>query len=132
MALLQSRGAMIRRERPRACEDPGQGPRADRPLPSLSRDVLRAWRLIERFTAGRSLVAYEADPMLSAAVARKFEVVGEALKLADAADDAIVERIPDLRVIVGLRNRIIHGYDAVDSETIWNLVNPCALAAGGA
>lgn len=85
-------------------------------------DALEACRLIERFTAGRTLDEYESDPMLSAAVERKFEIVGEALRLADAADPSIARSIPDLRLVVGLRNRIIHGYDAVDAETIWNVV----------
>lgn len=85
-------------------------------------DALLACRLIERFTAGRSLADYEADPMLSAAAERKCEVIGEALKLADAADETVALQLPDLRLIIGLRNRIVHGYDAVDSETIWNVV----------
>lgn len=85
-------------------------------------DALEACRLIAQFTAGRTLADYDADPMLSAAVERKFEIIGEALKLADAADASVVDRIQDLRMIVGMRNRIIHGYDAVDSETIWSVV----------
>lgn len=85
-------------------------------------DALEACRLIAQFTRGRTLADYDADPMLSAAVERKFEVIGEALKLADIADPSVADAIPDLRMIVGMRNRIIHGYDAVDSETIWNVV----------
>ena len=60
--------------------------------------------------------------MLSAAVERKFEIIGEALRLAEDADETVTEMIPDLRKIVGMRNRIIHGYDAVDAETIWNVI----------
>lgn len=85
-------------------------------------DALEACRLIALFTASRTFVDYEADPMLSAAVERKFEIIGEALRLADSADESIVESIPELRLIVGLRNRIIHGYDVVDNETIWNVI----------
>lgn len=85
-------------------------------------DALEACRLIERFTLNRTFDEYEADAMLSAAVERKFEVIGEALRLADAADAAVADLIPDLRMIVGMRNRIIHGCDSVDDETIWNVV----------
>lgn len=85
-------------------------------------DALEACRVIDRFTTGRTLAEYEADEMLSAAVERKFEIIGEALRLAEAADPSLTESVPDLRMIIGMRNRIIHGYDAVDSETIWNVV----------
>ncbi len=85
-------------------------------------DALAACQLIAQFTAGRTLDDYDADPMLSAAVERKYEIIGEALRLAEMADPSVLDALPDLRKIVGMRNRIIHGYDAVDSETIWNVV----------
>jgi uncharacterized protein with HEPN domain len=85
-------------------------------------DAREACRLIATFTAGHSINDYEADPMMSAAVERKFEIIGEALRLAEADDPSLAEAIPDLRQIIGMRNRIIHGYDAVDSETIWNVI----------
>jgi uncharacterized protein with HEPN domain len=31
--------------------------------------------------------------------------------------------VTDLRRIVGLRNRIIHGYDTVDDEILWRLLH---------
>lgn len=85
-------------------------------------DALQAARLVALFTERRTFEEYESDPMLSAAVERKFEIIGEALRLAEAADPSVADAIPDLRKIVGMRNRIIHGYDAVDNETIWNVV----------
>jgi uncharacterized protein with HEPN domain len=30
--------------------------------------------------------------------------------------------IPNVRRIVGLRNRIIHGYDSVDDELLWQTI----------
>ena len=30
--------------------------------------------------------------------------------------------IPNLRRIVGMRNRIIHGYDSVDDELLWQTI----------
>jgi uncharacterized protein with HEPN domain len=30
------------------------------------------------------------------------------------------ERIPDVKDIIGMRNRIAHGYDEIDKELIWS------------
>ena len=44
-------------------------------------DALDACRAIRDFTAGRDLAAYIADPMVRAAVERKFEILGAVLRL---------------------------------------------------
>ena len=85
-------------------------------------DAQKACELIRRFTAGHTFEEYDVDVLLSSAVERQFKIVGEALKLADSADETVADRVPDLRRIVGLRNRIIHGYDAVDNLVIWRIV----------
>jgi uncharacterized protein with HEPN domain len=55
-------------------------------------------------------------------VERQFEIIGEALGIAAKEDDSLLETIPDLPRIVGLRNRLIHGYDSVDPELVWDVV----------
>jgi uncharacterized protein with HEPN domain len=55
-------------------------------------------------------------------VERKFEIIGEALKLAHEADPSVLTIIPDLRRIVGTRNRIIHVYEAVDQLILWDAI----------
>jgi uncharacterized protein with HEPN domain len=60
--------------------------------------------------------------MLQAAIERKFEILGEALNRAEESDLELAERVPAVRRIVGMRNRIIHGYDAVDEEILWDAV----------
>jgi len=44
------------------------------------------------------------------------------LNAASKEDKSFVEMIPDLPRIVGLRNRLIHGYDAVDAEIVWDVI----------
>jgi hypothetical protein len=39
-----------------------------------------------------------------------------------AADSSLEEKMSELPRIVGLRNRLIHGYDSVDDEIIWDIV----------
>jgi uncharacterized protein with HEPN domain len=55
-------------------------------------------------------------------VERRFGIMGEALNRAVDLDPELEDRIPELREIVGLRNRLIHGYDAVDDRIIWDIV----------
>lgn len=37
-------------------------------------------------------------------------------------DPDLERRIPDARAAIGLRNRIVHGYDTVDDPLIWRVV----------
>ena len=60
--------------------------------------------------------------MLRSAVERQFEILGEALNLASELNPDIRASLPDLSRIVGMRNRIIHGYDSVDDEIVWDAI----------
>ncbi len=66
---------------------------------------------------------YERNLMLRSAVERQFEIIGEALNHAEIEQPELATLIPDLRRIVGLRNRIIHGYDSVDDQLLWQMVH---------
>ncbi len=85
-------------------------------------DALNACRAIQDFVGEQDFTAYEQDPMLRSAVERQFEIIGEALGQARHEDDSLPERLPELSRIVVLRNRVIHGYDTVDDEIIWDIV----------
>ena len=41
---------------------------------------------------------------------------------AGSAEPSLATQIPDFHRIIGLRNRLIHGYDNVDDEIIWDVV----------
>lgn len=82
-------------------------------------DARAAAAAILDFTRGRTAEAYAADPMLSAAVERKFTMLGEALgQLAKAAPE-IAGQIPDLPRIVAFRSLLVHGYAVVEPARIW-------------
>jgi uncharacterized protein with HEPN domain len=83
-------------------------------------DILSACDFIIRHTDGMTLDDYLQSELIRAAVERKLEIIGEALGQAEALDPAICERIPEIRRIVGMRNRLIHGYDAVDDDIVWS------------
>jgi len=71
------------------------------------------------FTAGRTLADLESDLLLSSAVERQLQNMGEALAQLDRAFPAIAERIPKLADIVGFRNILVHGYRDLDYATVW-------------
>jgi uncharacterized protein with HEPN domain len=85
-------------------------------------DVLASGRSICEWCSARSFSDYERDRQLRRAVEREFEVIGEALNRLSQADSMVAARIGERQRIIGFRNRIIHGYDAIDDATVWGVV----------
>jgi uncharacterized protein with HEPN domain len=83
------------------------------------KDALDAGTAIERRVQGLTLEDYAADEILTDAVERRFEVLGEALNRALRTDPSLVERIPEARDVVGFRNVLAHGYDVVSNATVF-------------
>lgn len=85
-------------------------------------DALQACLAIEQFTAGADFTNFMANAMMRSAVERQIEIIGEALNLAQQADTTLEEKLPEIWQIIGMRNRIIHGYDSVDEMIVWDVV----------
>jgi uncharacterized protein with HEPN domain len=85
-------------------------------------DVQQAIASIQRLTASASQDDFLANEMLQLAVAFQFGAIGEALKKASELDSSLQVVIPDLRLIIGMRNRIFHGYDEIDFELLWDTI----------
>ena len=83
-------------------------------------DALEACRTIQGFTSGHSLDTYCANHLLRSAVERQFEILGEALGRMRRADHEFNDRLPEIGAIIGMRNRIILGYDSVDDAIVWD------------
>lgn len=86
------------------------------------RDVLESCESIRVYTAGMDFAAYERDPLVRDGVERRLGIIGEALNRAADFEPDLRERIPEFHRIVGLRNRVIHGYSVVDNEVVWDVV----------
>jgi uncharacterized protein with HEPN domain len=74
----------------------------------------------EYLGARRSFSKYQSDRKLRRAVERELEIIGEAMNNLLKIEPDIA--ITAARKIVGLRNRIIHAYDAVDDPMVWDIV----------
>lgn len=84
-------------------------------------DMVQAIRRIQEFTTGLSFADYEASLLIQSAVERQLEILGEA---AGRVSDALRQSHPDIdwRRTVGLRNIIIHRYDEIQQDIIWNII----------
>jgi len=71
---------------------------------------------------GRTRTDLDKDRQLNLSLVRLLEIVGEAAGRVPADERA---RHPDIpwSEIVGLRNRLIHGYDSVDFDILWQIVS---------
>ena len=71
---------------------------------------------------GRTRAQLDSDRQLNLSLVRLLEIVGEAAGRVPAEDRASHPDIPWAE-IVGLRNRLIHGYDSVDFDILWLIVS---------
>jgi uncharacterized protein with HEPN domain len=86
------------------------------------RDILDSGRAMQGWCAGRTFTQYEAGRQLRRSVEREFEIIGEALTRPARVSPESAARAEHLPKIVGCRNRIIHGYDAIGHATAWGVV----------
>lgn len=87
--------------------------------PKLLVDALGAIEAAKEFMAGCSLDAYAQNKMQRSAVERQLEILGEACSQLARLEADLVMSVPNLKLAIDLRNRIIHGYDSVDDEIIY-------------
>lgn len=85
------------------------------------RHMRDAARSALRFVQGRDRADLDADEMLAFALVRALEIVGEAaVRLSDATRAA--DPIIPWSDIIGMRNRLAHGYFDVDHDILWMTV----------
>jgi uncharacterized protein with HEPN domain len=81
-------------------------------------DILVSIHSIEEFLGPKkNFEAYLANKMLRRAVERELEIIGEALNQLDKSAPEL--KIGSKRQIIGMRNRVIHGYDSIDDKIVW-------------
>jgi uncharacterized protein with HEPN domain len=70
---------------------------------------------------GRTRADLDADRTFFLATLKLVEIVGEA---ASRISDSFQEDHPDIpwRQIIATRNRLVHGYDSVDCDILWEIV----------
>lgn len=87
------------------------------------RDALQACYAITDFINGFDFPSYSESEVTRSAVERKLEIIGEALNHANQMDSTVESSLFELRQMVAIRNRIIHGYDSVDDKIVWDVAS---------
>ncbi|ETW92945.1 MAG: hypothetical protein ETSY1_41440 [Candidatus Entotheonella factor] len=74
-----------------------------------------------RMTRGRTREELDSDRMFSLAIVRLLEILGEAANRIPRENQAQYPGIPWPQLI-GLRNRLIHAYDQIDFDILWQIL----------
>lgn len=90
---------------------------------TLLEGMLRSCDYITEDALGVSLEAWLGNRTKRQAVERNLEIIGEGLGRLKALDPEVVSRISHVPQIIGLRNRLAHGYhEEIDDTAIWQVV----------
>jgi uncharacterized protein with HEPN domain len=65
---------------------------------------------------------YKKDRAFRSAVERELQIIGEAITQLDRISPQTAEKISEHRNIIGFRNVLVHGYDSLDPDTVWDVV----------
>lgn len=82
-------------------------------------DIAKAGRLVLQFMQGLTKDAFMDDLKTQSSVLYQLTVMGEAVKRLSSEFRIQHPDIP-WSLMAGMRNHLIHGYDVVDWEEVWN------------
>lgn len=88
--------------------------------PASILDIVLACRRLKRFVAGRVREDLDRDELLLYSVLHATALIGEAASRLSLEFRQNHPEVP-WRDIIGTRNRIIHGYDTVKIDIIWDI-----------
>jgi uncharacterized protein with HEPN domain len=89
---------------------------------SLLFDVIEGCKRIEEFTASIGFEEYDSNDLIRSAVERQFIIIGEAINRLKTFDEGVYSAIPYASQIVGFRNILVHGYNVVSNQLVWEIV----------
>ncbi len=87
--------------------------------PSHIADIHQAAKQIQLFLEGVDKEQFDGSSLIQSAVIRQIEIIGEAVKRLSPSFRAAHTDIP-WRQMAGMRDHLIHAYDHVDIDEVWN------------
>lgn len=94
---------------------------------SQPKDRIRLQHMLDHATEalnmikGRNREDLDNDRQLNLSLVRLLEIVGEAASRTSESTRSSHSELPWIQII-GLRNRLIHGYDEVDFDILWTIL----------
>ena len=91
----------------------------------LLSDIVRSIDEINEFSAGLTIEdfkQYLSNKMMRRAIERDLIIIGEAMHDIVKVDHTRVMRIKNSRRVVELRNDVVHSYDDLANEKIWQFI----------
>jgi len=74
-----------------------------------------------KMVAGKAQADLGRNRMLELALTRLIEIIGEAATRISSEMKSSIPQVP-WREIIGMRNRLTHGYDTVDLKALWDTI----------
>ena len=90
--------------------------------PKLLEDIRDAAAFIVELAENLTLERFAQDRVVRQAVERNFEIIGEALIRLSKVDEATTDRIGPVAEIKAFRNILVHAYDSIDHEIVWDII----------
>ncbi len=90
--------------------------------PKLLWDIHNAADRILEWAEGKSIAELLSDDWSRLSVERLLEILGEAARRLRDYDPETAKRVDSLNQAIALRNIIVHQYDGIDYERIWEII----------
>jgi Uncharacterized conserved protein len=85
-------------------------------------DIVQGCHTIHIFTQHLDFEMYTADLLVKSAVERQFIIIGEALSRLKRFDVTMYDQISHADQIVGFRHILVHGYDIISDQLVWQAI----------
>jgi len=85
-------------------------------------DIRQSCRLIRDFTQDVEFQTYTTDWLIKSAVERQFIIIVEVINRLKQTDETAYRKISQAGKIVGFRNILVHGYEAISDQLVWEVV----------
>ncbi len=85
-------------------------------------DMFDACQYLLETTEGRTIRDYDTDRTFRGSVERELQNIGEALRQLDSRCPEIAARITDNQRIIRFRHALVHGYDSLKPQLVWDVI----------
>jgi len=90
-------------------------------------DISDSCQAVVDYTRDVTFNEYANDRRIRSAVEREFIIIGEALNQLRRLDAAYEDRLPEIHQIINFRHVLVHGYDVVQHEVVWQIIQAAVV-----